>query len=130
MALKSAREYRGVFDEYQRARRRWSYRAAQSVESLGRRAYQRGVRDAARAVARFCLPGVFLVWYFLYVVLAAFAPHFMTIKVVGNTNVGFIFGLPQVVSTFTIATSYVRFADNNLDPISERIRARPERAAR
>lgn len=68
----------------------------------------------------------FLSWYFLYVLLAAFAPHFMAIKVVGNVNVGLIFGFLQFVSTFAITTIYVRFANRFLDPISSRIRERVE----
>ena len=68
----------------------------------------------------------FLAWYFLYVLLAAFAPHFMAIKVVGNINIGLIFGFLQFVSTFAITTIYVRFANRFLDPISSRIRERVE----
>ena len=69
---------------------------------------------------------LFLAWYFLYVLLAAFAPGFMSIKVVGNINVGLVFGLLQFVSTFVITTCYARYAARNLDPISERIRAQVE----
>jgi uncharacterized membrane protein (DUF485 family) len=71
----------------------------------------------------------FLAWYFLYVLLAAFAPQFMAIRVVGNVNVGLIFGLLQFVSTFVITTLYVRFANRYLDPISSRIREQVEGAA-
>ena len=38
----------------------------------------------------------FLVWYFLYVLLATFAPGFMATQVVGNINVGLILGLAAV----------------------------------
>jgi len=34
-------------------------------------------------------------WYFLYVILAAFAPGFMRISVFGEVNVGLCFGLLQ-----------------------------------
>jgi uncharacterized membrane protein (DUF485 family) len=68
----------------------------------------------------------FLTWYFLYVGLAAFAPHFMAIRVIGNINIGLIFGLLQFVSTFAITTMYVRFANRNLDPVSSRIREQVE----
>jgi uncharacterized membrane protein (DUF485 family) len=68
----------------------------------------------------------FLTWYFLYVLLAAFAPTFMAIKVAGNVNIGLIFGLLQFVSTFVITMWYVRYAARNLDPISSRIRERVE----
>ncbi len=68
----------------------------------------------------------FLAWYFLYVALAAFAPHFMAVRVIGNINIGLIFGLLQFVSTFAITTMYVRFANHNLDPVSSRIREHVE----
>jgi uncharacterized membrane protein (DUF485 family) len=81
---------------------------------------------------RFVLPvtAFFLTWYFLYVLLVAFAPHCMAIKVVGNVNIGLIFGLLQIVSTFAITTAYVWFADKHLDPISGPIREQVEGAAR
>ena len=49
---------------------------------------------------------------------------------VGNVNIGLIFGLLQIVSTFTITTAYVWFADKHLDPISGPIREQVEGAAR
>ena len=63
-----------------------------------------------------------LIWYFAYVILAAYAPHFMGQKVVGNINVGLILGLLQFVSTFAITALYIRHADRELDPVSSRIR--------
>ncbi|MDO5698117.1 MAG: DUF485 domain-containing protein [Dermatophilus congolensis] len=64
----------------------------------------------------------FLVWYFLYVILAAYFPEFMSIRVAGNINVGLIFGLLQFVTTFTITIMYVRWADRVFDPAADRIR--------
>jgi uncharacterized membrane protein (DUF485 family) len=72
----------------------------------------------------------FLAWYFAYVLLAAFAPHLMVIKVIGNLNTGLIFGLLQFVSTFAITMIYVRFANRKLDPISSRIRDQVEGGTR
>lgn len=77
----------------------------------------------------FPMTAFFLAWYFLYVLLAAFAPHFMAIKVAGNVNLGLIIGLLQFLSTFAITTIYVRFADRYLDPVSSRIRERVEGGA-
>ena len=74
----------------------------------------------------FPMTAFFLAWYFAYVLLAAFAPAFMATPVVGNVNIGLIFGLLQFVSTFAITTIYVRFANRNLDPISDQIRERIE----
>ncbi len=78
----------------------------------------------------FPMTAFFLAWYFLYVVLAAFAPQFMAIKVVGSINIGLIFGLLQFVTTFAITAAYGRFASKNLDPVGARIRERVEGAAR
>lgn len=74
----------------------------------------------------FPMTALFLAWYFLYVVLAAFAPAFMSTKVIGNINIGLIFGLLQFVSTFTITMIYARWADRQFDPTAERLRARME----
>jgi len=81
---------------------------------------------------RFIFPmtAFFLSWYFLYVLLAAFAPDFMAIRVVGNINLGLIVGLLQFVSTFAITTIYVVFANKNIDPPGADIRERLEAGAR
>jgi uncharacterized membrane protein (DUF485 family) len=73
---------------------------------------------------RFVFPmsALFLVWYFAYVLLGAFAHDFMAIKVWGNINVGIIVGLGQFVSTFVITAIYVRFANRELDPRAKAIR--------
>ena len=63
-----------------------------------------------------------LAWYFFYVLLTTYAPDFMSEKLVGNINVGLVMGLLQFASTFAVTGLYVRFADNHLDPESDRIR--------
>ncbi len=65
---------------------------------------------------------VFLVWYFLYVILAAYFPEFMSIKVLGNINLGILIGLLQFISTFVITGLYVSFANRRLDPKATAIR--------
>ncbi|MDP9393346.1 MAG: DUF485 domain-containing protein [Actinomycetota bacterium] len=70
----------------------------------------------------FPLTGLFLAWYFIYVLLAAYAPGFMGIKLVGNINVGLVLGLLQFVSTFVITGLYVRYANSKLDPIASKLR--------
>ena len=64
----------------------------------------------------------FLLWYLLYVLLSDYAHGFMGTKVVGNINIGLIFGLLQFVSTFVITSLYVRHANRHLDPVAEKIR--------
>ena len=51
--------------------------------------------DLRSRFRRFVFPmtAFFLVWYFVYVLLAAYAPGFMSQRVVGLINVGLIFGL-------------------------------------
>jgi uncharacterized membrane protein (DUF485 family) len=46
--------------------------------------------ELRRRFRRFVFPmtALFLAWYFLYVLLAAYAPGFMSTKVFGNINVG------------------------------------------
>ncbi|WP_019813360.1 DUF485 domain-containing protein [Saccharomonospora saliphila] len=70
----------------------------------------------------FPMTALFLVWYLLYVLLADYAHDFMSVRVVGNINIGLIFGLLQFVSTFVITGLYVRYANRKLDPIADRIR--------
>ncbi|MGJ9401745.1 DUF485 domain-containing protein [Arthrobacter sp. KK5.5] len=69
---------------------------------------------------------VFLVWYFVYVLMAAYLPEFMSIKVFGNVNIGLLLGLLQFVSTFVITGLYVSFANRRLDPKATAIRHRLE----
>lgn len=78
----------------------------------------------------FPLTAGFLVWYFLYVLCAAFAPGFMSTRLVGNITIGLVFGLLQFVSTFAITIRYVRWADRVFDPAADALAARVEGATR
>jgi uncharacterized membrane protein (DUF485 family) len=84
--------------------------------------------DLRRRFRRFVFPmtALFLAWYFLYVLLAAFAPDFMSQKVWGEINVGLLFGFGQFVSTFAITVLYVRWADREFDPRAEALHDRLE----
>ena len=73
---------------------------------------------------------LFLGWYFLYVLLAAYAHDFMSHKLAGNITVGLFLGLLQFVSTFAITTFFVRQANTPLDPAATRIRESIEGADR
>ncbi|WP_261165136.1 DUF485 domain-containing protein [Microbacterium sp. Marseille-Q6965] len=81
-------------------------------------------RELRRAHRGFVFPlaAFFLVWYFVYVLLAGWAPDFMAIKVFGQVNVGLLIGLGQFVTTFAITMAYVSFANRRLDPQSAAIR--------
>jgi uncharacterized membrane protein (DUF485 family) len=71
-----------------------------------------------RRFRRFVFPlsALFFLWYFTYVLLAAYAPDIMSHRVLGSVNVGLVLGLAQFVSTIAITFGYVRFARNRLDP--------------
>jgi len=75
---------------------------------------------------RFVFPmtGLFFVWYLAYVLLAAYAKDFMSIRLFGSVNIALVFGVLQFVSTIGITAWYVRWARTRIDPEVERIRAK------
>jgi uncharacterized membrane protein (DUF485 family) len=85
--------------------------------------------DLRRRFRKFVFPmtTLFLSWYFLYVVLAAFFPEFMSIKLWGNINIGLILGLLQFASTFAITMIYVRWAGRNFDTAARELAEHMER---
>jgi uncharacterized membrane protein (DUF485 family) len=88
-------------------------------------------QELRNRLRRFVFPmtAVFLLWYFAYVMLGAFAHDFMATKVWGNINVGLLIGVGQFISTFLITFIYVRFANRELDPRAEAIRSELEGGA-
>ncbi|MEL5992470.1 DUF485 domain-containing protein [Microbacterium sp. 9H2] len=70
----------------------------------------------------FPLSAFFLIWYFVYVLLAGWAKDFMATPVFGDINVGLLIGLGQFATTLIITLWYVRFANTQLDPKSSAIR--------
>ncbi|WP_025272281.1 DUF485 domain-containing protein [Haloglycomyces albus] len=80
--------------------------------------------DLKRRLYRFVVPATvaFLAWYFLYVILSAYARGFMSTVVVGHINIAFLFGLAQFISTFVIAWAYSRYCAKNFDPQSAHLR--------
>jgi uncharacterized membrane protein (DUF485 family) len=85
-------------------------------------------QDLRRRYRRWVLPvtAVSIAWYFLYVLLAAYATGFMGQELFGNINVGLVLGLAQFVTTFAVTQAYVRYADRQLDPRSAKIRREME----
>ncbi|MFC5176589.1 DUF485 domain-containing protein [Nocardioides taihuensis] len=63
----------------------------------------------------------FLSWYLLYVVMSMWAHDFMSQDVIGNINVGLVFGLLQFVTTFFLAWLYSRFSNARLDPLAREL---------
>lgn len=77
-----------------------------------------------RRLRRFIFPlaAFFMIWFFAYVLLAAYAHELMATPLLG-LNVGLWLGLLQFVSTFAITMSYVRFANKKLDPETAQLRS-------
>ena len=88
-------------------------------------------QDLRRRFRRFVFPltALFLVWYFLYVLLANYAHGLMSTRVAGNVTVGLLLGLGQFVSTFVITMAYARWANQKQDPVAERLREHIESGA-
>lgn len=81
--------------------------------------------ELRRKVRGFVFPATvaFLAWYLAYILLSAYARPFMAIKLLGNINVAYVFGLLQFISTFLIALLYARYVGKNVDPLADRLRA-------
>jgi len=75
----------------------------------------------------FPMAAFFLVWYFVYVLLAAYAHDFMATPVFGSVNIGLLMGLGQFVTTFVITMWYVSYANKTLDPRATAIREELEK---
>ncbi|GEK87265.1 DUF485 domain-containing protein [Microbacterium aerolatum] len=75
----------------------------------------------------FPLAALFLIWYFVYVLLGAYATEFMGQRVWGDITVGLLLGLGQFVTTFAITMAYVAFANRKLDPKAQEIREELEK---
>jgi uncharacterized membrane protein (DUF485 family) len=66
---------------------------------------------------------LFLSWYGLYIAMSAYGRGVMDIKVVGNINLGIIFGVLQFASTFAVCWGRARYSRVALDPLADRLRA-------
>ncbi|WP_028650073.1 DUF485 domain-containing protein [Nocardiopsis sp. CNT312] len=74
--------------------------------------------ELKRRLYRFVFPMsvAFLAWFFLYVLMSAFARDLMGTVLFGNVNFALVFGLLQFASTFGIAVAYTSYARGKLDP--------------
>ena len=86
-------------------------------------------QDLKRKFRGFAFPltVAFLAWYFLYVILTAFAREWIATPVIGNINIALILGLLQFASTFIIMWLYERHSSKHLDGASEKIRAKVDK---
>nr|WP_052478515.1 DUF485 domain-containing protein [Kibdelosporangium sp. MJ126-NF4] len=85
-----------------------------------------------RRILRFVIPMtvLFLAWYLIYVLLAAYAPEFMSIRVSDNITVGLLLGLSQFATTVAIMISYMVFARRRIDPATAQLRERARKGTR
>ncbi|WP_225801866.1 DUF485 domain-containing protein [Streptomyces sp. NK15101] len=67
--------------------------------------------------------GLFYGWWFLVILLAAFAPDFYREEIVGPINVGLLFVFLSLNLVVAVSTLYLRHARTQLDPMTDRIRA-------
>lgn len=64
----------------------------------------------------FPMAAFFLIWYFAYVLLAAFARDFMSQRARGDITVGLLMGLGQFVTTFIITMAYFSGSETSMIP--------------
>jgi uncharacterized membrane protein (DUF485 family) len=84
------------------------------------------LRKSFRGFA-FPLTVAFLVWYFLYVVLTAWAREWVSTPVVGSLNIAFFLGVLQFATTFLIMWLYERHSSHKLDGASDALRDKVNR---
>jgi uncharacterized membrane protein (DUF485 family) len=86
-------------------------------------------QDLRRRYRNFAFPltVAFLVWYFLYVGLTAFARDFVSIQVFGNINLAFLLGIGQFATTFFIMWLYERHSSKKLDGPSDALKDQVEK---
>lgn len=65
----------------------------------------------------------FFGWWFLVILLAAFAPAVLRTGLGGPMNVGLLFIGLSMAFVVVLAAVYMRYARTRLDPLSEQIRA-------
>jgi uncharacterized membrane protein (DUF485 family) len=94
-------------------------------------------RELIAARRRFVLPATifFLAWYLGFILLAGYAPDFMTRSVYEGLTVGYCLALTQFVVVGALGIMYLRRAERVYDPLAAKVVQRAlsqggERAAR
>ena len=74
----------------------------------------------------FVLPATifFLVYYMAFILLCGYAPDFMAESVYQGLTVGYCLALTQFVMVFVLGAWYLRKADREFDPLSDRVAAK------
>jgi uncharacterized membrane protein (DUF485 family) len=78
--------------------------------------------------SRFAVPAtvVFVGWWFLAILLGAYAPGFFGLSVIGSVNVGTLAIMVTFALVIVIAAMYFKHARTRLDPLADEIRADAE----
>ena len=79
-------------------------------------------RELIAVRRRFVLPATifFLAWYFGFVLLAGYAPDFMSRSVYEGLTVGYCLALTQFVMVAVLGLMYLRRAERVFDPLAEK----------
>jgi uncharacterized membrane protein (DUF485 family) len=95
---------------------------AQAQSVWDRIAASREFQDLMAIKKTFIVPAFifFLVYYFALPVLVGYAPKFMSMKVIGQVNLAYLFALSQFFMAWIIAGLYVKAA-NNFDRLAKDI---------
>jgi uncharacterized membrane protein (DUF485 family) len=80
-------------------------------------------KELVAARRRFVLPATifFLAWYLGFILLAGYAPDFMTESVYQGLTVGYCLALTQFLMVFTLGYMYLRRADKVYDPLAAKV---------
>jgi len=72
---------------------------------------------------RFVLPATifFLAWYIAFILLAGYAPDFMTRSVHQGLTVGYCLALTQFLMVGVLGLMYLRRAERVFDPLAEKV---------
>ena len=72
---------------------------------------------------RFVLPATifFLSWYVRFILLAGYAPDFMTRSVYQGLTVGYCLALTQFAMVFTLGLMYLRRSERTYDPLADEV---------
>jgi uncharacterized membrane protein (DUF485 family) len=75
------------------------------------------------AKRRFVLPATifFLAWYFGFILLAGYAPDFMSKSVYEGLTVGYCLALTQFVMVGVLGFLYLRRSEKVFDPLAEKV---------
>ena len=84
-------------------------------------------RNLITAKKMFIIPVmlVFLGYYFLLLILAGYAPQFLSMKIFSVVNVAYIFGISVIFAGWIVVVLYVRFA-RKCDRVAKRVLEIPE----